>query len=156
MMPIERFTEPAQETPMRAAEIMQRYGHNQMDTEHVLLALIEQPQGVISQIFEKLNVDANTLAERLDTILRASPKTSTVEVEAVPGQIFITPRVKQMLDLANEETTRLKDALIAPEHMFLAILSERDTPAAGLLEDAGINRDRVNDSLQQLRGGRAG
>ncbi|MGD8849117.1 MAG: Clp protease N-terminal domain-containing protein, partial [Anaerolineales bacterium] len=56
-MRFDRFTERAQDAAQRAAEIIQRYGHNQIDTEHILLALIEQPQGVISQILEKLNID---------------------------------------------------------------------------------------------------
>jgi ATP-dependent Clp protease ATP-binding subunit ClpC len=153
MMPVERFTERAQEVPQRAVEIMQRYGHNQMDTEHVLLALIEQPQGVISQLFEMLKVDANALAVRLDSILRTSPKASIST--AWPGAISITPRVVQILDLANEESDRMKDEKISTEHIFLAILSERNTPVAQLLEGAGVNRDQVNDSIQQLRGGHA-
>ena len=65
MMRFDRFTERAQEAAQRAAEIIQRYGHNQIDTEHILLALIEQPQGVISQILELLKIDANSLTERL-------------------------------------------------------------------------------------------
>ena len=151
MMRFDRFTERAQEAAQRAAEIIQRYGHNQIDTEHILLALIEQPQGVISQLLEMLKVDANALAERLDYILRTSPKASIFGGGA--GQIFITPRVKRIIDLANEEANRMKDEYISTEHLFLAILSERNTPAARLLEGTGINRDRVNDSIQQLRGG---
>ena len=152
-MPIDRFTMSAQEAPQRAAEIMQRYGHNLMDTEHVLLALIEQPQGMVSQLLEMLRVDKNTLTERLDTILRTSPKENSFTGEA--GQIPITPRVMRVLDLANEEANRMKDEKISTEHMFLAILAERDTPVAQLLEDAGIHRDQVYDSIQQLRNGRA-
>ena len=76
MMRFDRFTERAQEAAQRAAEIIQRYGHNQIDTEHMLLALIEQPQGVISQILEILKVDPAMLTERLDYILRTSPKAS--------------------------------------------------------------------------------
>ncbi|RPJ49687.1 MAG: AAA family ATPase, partial [Chloroflexi bacterium] len=151
MMRFDRFTERAQEAAQRAAEIIQRYGHNQIDTEHILLALIEQPQGVISQLLEMLKVDANALAERLDYILRTSPKASIFGGGA--GQIFITPRVKRIIDLANEEANRMKDEYISTEHLFLAIMSERNTPAARLLEGAGINRDRVNDAIQQLRGG---
>ncbi len=151
MMRFDRFTERAQEAAQRAAEIIQRYGHNQIDTEHILLALIEQPQGVISQLLELLKVDANALAERLDYILRTSPKASIFGGGA--GQIFITPRVKRIIDLANEEANRMKDEYISTEHLFLAILSERNTPAARLLEGAGISRERVNDAIQQMRGG---
>jgi ATP-dependent Clp protease ATP-binding subunit ClpC len=151
MMRFDRFTERAQEAAQRSAEIIQRYGHNQIDTEHILLALIEQPQGAVPQILEYLKVDANSLIERLDYILRTSPKANIFGGGA--GQIFITPRVKRIIDLANEEANRLKDEYISTEHIFLAILSERSTPAARLLEGAGITRERVYEAIQQIRGG---
>src|SRR5512135_159986 len=151
MMRFDRFTERAQEAAQRAAEIIQRYGHNQIDTEHILLALIEQPQGVIPQILEILKVDPALLIERLDYTLRTSPKANIFGGGA--GQIFITPRVKRIIDLANEEASRLKDEYISTEHIFLAILSERNTPAARLLENAGVTRERVYEAVLQLRGG---
>jgi ATP-dependent Clp protease ATP-binding subunit ClpC len=151
MMRFDRFTERAQEAAQRAAEIIQRYGHNQIDTEHILLALIEQPGGVIPQLLEILNVNAQALADRLDATLRASPKANIFGGGA--GQIFITPRVKRIIDLANEEANRLKDEYISTEHIFLAIMSERNTPAARILESAGITRDRVYEAVQQIRGG---
>ena len=151
MMRFDRFTERAQEAAQRAAEIIQRYGHNQIDTEHILLALIEQPEGVIPQILEILNIEPSILEERLDYILRTSPKASIFGGGA--GQVFITPRVKRIIDLANEEASRLKDEYISTEHIFLAILSEKNTPAARLLEGSGINRERVIEAINQLRGG---
>nr|WP_322509932.1 AAA family ATPase [Anaerolinea sp.] len=151
MMRFDRFTERAQEAAQRAAEIIQRYGHNQIDTEHILLAMIEQPQGAVPQLLEMLKVDTNALAERLDYILRTSPKASIFGGGA--GQIFITPRVKRIIDIANEEANRMKDEYISTEHIFLAILSERSTPAARLLESAGVTRERVYDAIQVLRGG---
>ena len=150
MISVDRFTKSAQEVAQRAAEIMQRYSHNQMDTEHILLALIEQPQGVVSQLLEFLTVDANSLSDGLDSILRTGPKGDMVEVG--PGLISITPRVPRILDLANEEANRLKDDLISAEHLFLAIFSEQNTPAARLLEGTGLTRDRVYDAIQQMRG----
>jgi len=151
MMRFDRFTERAQEAAQRAAEIIQRYGHNQIDTEHILLALIEQPGGVIPQILENLNISSQALEQRLDATLKSSPKANIFGGGA--GQIFITPRVKRIIDLANEEASRLKDEYISTEHLFLAILSERNTPAARILESAGLTRDRVYAAIQQLRGG---
>ena len=152
MMRFDRFTERAQEAAQRAAEIIQRYGHNQIDTEHILLALIEQPQGVVPQILEILKVDPQILAERLDYILKTSPK-ANIFGGGGAGQIFITPRVKRIIDLANEEASKLKDEYISTEHIFLAVLSEKNTPASRLLETTGITRDRVLDAIMQLRGG---
>jgi len=151
MMRFDRFTERAQEAAQRAAEIIQRYGHNQIDTEHILLALIEQPGGVIPQILENLNINGQALADRLDATLRASPKANIFGGGA--GQIFITPRVKRIIDLANEEANRLKDEFISTEHIFLAILTERNTPAARILETSGITRERTYEAIQQIRGG---
>ncbi|HIE56813.1 MAG TPA: hypothetical protein EYP88_01085 [Anaerolineales bacterium] len=151
MMRFDRFTERAQEAAQRAAEIIQRYGHTQIDTEHILLALIEQPDGVVSQILEILKVDVPALTERLDYILRTSPKANIFG--GGTGQIFITPRVKRIVDLANQEANRLKDEYISTEHLFLAILSERNTPSARLLEGAGVNKERVYEAIQQVRGG---
>jgi len=152
MMRFDRFTERAQEAAQRAAEIIQRYGHNQIDTEHILLALIEQPGGVIPQILQNLNINTNQLSERLDQTLRMSPK-ANIFGGGGAGQIFITPRVKRIIDLANEEANRLKDEYISTEHIFLAILSERNTPAARILEGVGLTRERVYEAIQQLRGG---
>jgi len=72
MMRFDRFTERAQDAAQRAAEIIQRYGHNQIDTEHILLAMIEQPQGVITQILEKLKIEVEDLFGKIDQQLRSS------------------------------------------------------------------------------------
>ena len=151
MMRFDRFTERAQEAAQRAAEIIQRYGHNQIDTEHILLALIEQPQGVVPQILEFLKVDATELTERLDFVLKTTPKANIFGSGA--GQIFITPRVKRIIDLSNEEANKLKDEYISTEHLFLAILGEKNTSAARILEGAGLTRERVLDAIMQIRGG---
>ena len=151
MMRFDRFTERAQDAAQRAAEIIQRYGHNQIDTEHILLALIEQPEGVISQILERLNIDIENISELIDQQLRASPKANIYGGGA--GQIFITPRVKRVVDMANEEANRLNDEYISTEHLFLAILSERNTAISRLLSDEGITKDRVYDAIKETRGG---
>ena len=151
MMRFDRFTERAQDAAQRAAEIIQRYGHNQIDTEHILLALIEQPQGVISQILEGLNIDIEHISDLIDQQLRSSPKANIYGGGA--GQIFITPRVKRVVDMANEEANRLNDEYISTEHLFLAILSERNTAISRLLSDEGITKDRVYDAIKETRGG---
>ena len=151
MMRFDRFTERAQDAAQRAAEIIQRYGHNQIDTEHILLALIEQPQGVIPQILEKLNIDIQALSDRIDNQLRTTPKANIYGGGA--GQIFITPRVKRVVDMANQEANRLNDEYISTEHIFLAILSERNTAIARLLTEEGITKDRIYDAVKEIRGG---
>ena len=151
MMRFDRFTERAQEAAQKAAEIIQRYGHNQIDTEHILLALIEQPQGVVSQLLESMSVDVDVLRDRLDQMLRESPKASIYG--GGTGQVFITPRVKRIIEVANQEATKLKDEYISTEHLFLAIVEEKDTPSSRLLKDNGVTKERVLDAINELRGG---
>jgi len=150
MISVDRFTKGAQEIAERATKIMGRYSHNQIDTEHMLLALMEQPQGIISHLLKFLKVDANALSEELNTILRTGPKGDIVDVG--PGQIAITPRVVRIIDLAIEESSRLKDELISNEHLFLAIFGESNTSAVRLLQEAGLTREGVYDAILQMRG----
>ena len=155
MMRFDRFTERAQDAAARAYEILQRYGHNQVDTEHILMALLEQPEGLVGQIVERLGVDPNVIVGKLDDVLRASPRVSIYGGGGTGGtnQIFITPRTKRILDVANEEANRLKDEYISTEHLFLAISTERNTPAARILADVGITRDKIMDIVKEIRGG---
>jgi ATP-dependent Clp protease ATP-binding subunit ClpC len=152
MMRFDRFTERAQDAAMRAYEILQRYGHNQVDTEHILLALLEQPEGVIPRILENLGADINAIQSHLDEVLKASPKMPPFPTGAM-GQVYITPRLKRVIDLANEEANRLKDAYVSTEHIFLAIASEKNTPTARILNEAGVTKQRIYEAIEEVRGG---
>lgn len=154
MMRFDKFSERAQDAAARAAEIITRYGHNQVDSEHILLALIEQPDGIVSQIFEMLKVDTIAVVDRLDEILRTTPKANIFG--GASGQIFLTPRVKMVVDLAKTEATRLGDEYISTEHLLLAILAERNTQLARLLESHNITHQAVTDAIHELRGGKKG
>lgn len=152
MLRFDRFTERAQDAAARAYEILQRYGHNQVDTEHILLALLEQQDGVIPQILLKLQIDVSLVRSRIDEVLRQSPRTAAIYGQGT-NQVFITPRVKRIIDLANEEANRLRDEYISTEHIFLAVLSERNTATSKILADHNILRDRVMDAIKDVRGG---
>jgi len=151
MMRFDKFSERAQDAAARAAEIIQRYGHNQIDSEHILLALIEQPQGFVTQIIESLSVVPGQIVDRLDNILRTTPKANIFGGSA--GQVFLTPRVKMIVDMAKTEANRLGDEYISTEHLFLAILAERGTQLSRMLEEFGFNRTNVLGAIQELRGG---
>ncbi|MEP7285258.1 MAG: AAA family ATPase [Chloroflexota bacterium] len=151
-MRFDRFTERAQDATARAYEILQRYGHNQIDTEHILLALLEQPEGIIPQILEKMNVDQEAMRYKIDELLKASPK-AAIYGGGGGAQVFMTPRVKRVIDVAQEEANRLKDEYISTEHIFLAILTETRTPVAKILKEAGITKERVNEIIKEFRGG---
>ncbi len=152
MMRFDRFTERAQEAAQRAVELMTRYGHSQVDVEHLLLALIQQPQGTVPAILIEMGANPGQLVEALDMILR---QTSRPGIYGAGGgqQIFITPRVKRVLDLSQEEVTTLKDEYISTEHLFLAITLERNTAVARLMAENAITHDRVMEVVQKMRSG---
>jgi ATP-dependent Clp protease ATP-binding subunit ClpC len=151
MMRFDRFTERAQEAATRAYEILQRYGHTQVDTEHFLLALIEQPDGVIPELLQQMGVDIDTIIGRLDEELKGTAR-SQIYGGGV-GQVYITPRLKRVLDKSNEEASKLKDDYISTEHLFLAIAGERNTPAARILAELGVTRRRILVAIEEVRGG---
>jgi ATP-dependent Clp protease ATP-binding subunit ClpC len=149
-MRFDRFTEKAQEAAMRAYEILQRHKHTQVDTEHVFLALVEQSDGAVPQILEKLNVPAELVARKLESILENAPKAGGLPYGATPtAQVFITPRLKRVMDVANDEAKKLNDEYISTEHIFLGIASERNTPSATVLREAGVTKEQ--EEPQRLR-----
>jgi ATP-dependent Clp protease ATP-binding subunit ClpC len=152
MMRFDKFTERAQDAAMRAYEILQRYHHTQADTEHLLLALLEQPNGLIPEILEKLKVDPEMVMSKLDQVLSAQPRVGGMVNMAV-GQVYITPRLKRVLDNAQEEAKAMQDEYISTEHLFLAICGERNTPSARILQEAGVTKPKVVDTIEAVRGG---
>ncbi len=152
MMRFDRFTERAQEAAQRAVELMTRYGHSQVDVEHLLLALIQQQQGTVPALLLEMGANPGQLSDALDMLLRQNSRPG---IYGAGGgqQIFITPRVKRVLDLSQEEVTALKDEYISTEHLFLAITLERNTGVARLLADNNITHDRTMEIVQKMRGG---
>ncbi len=140
---------------MRSLEILQNYKHSQVDTEHIFLALVQQQGGTVPQLLEKLGATVDVVARKLEAILDAAPKSSNTPYGGgmATAQVFITPRLKRVMDVANEEANKLQDEYISTEHIFLAIASERNTPAANILRDANVNKDRLYAAVEELRGG---
>ena len=151
MMHFDKFNGEAEQVAKRAAELIQRFGHNQIDTEHILLALIEPSQGTVSKILERLKVNVNDFEQKLENLLQASSRASIFSGGS--GQIFITPRVKRILELANEESTKMGVQFIGAEHLLLAILSEQNTPAARLMQEFSLDHQKVMDYVMQEHGG---
>ena len=153
MMRFDRFTDSAQEAAQRAIEILQRYEQNQVDTEHILLGLLERPEGMIEKILDELDVSSKILCDRLDYLLRTTTKANIYGGGA--GQIFITPNVRRVLDQAYAESKRLGEDLIGTEHLFLAILNEKGTAVASLLSEYGITRVKVLEIIMKNRNTKA-
>ena len=150
-MRFDRFTERAQDAAARAYELTQEYKHTQVDTEHLFLALLKQDDGAVPQLLDQLKIDVVAVQQRLEEELKNSPKVSVYGGGV--GQIFYTPRIRTVLELAQGEANRLKDEFISTEHLFLAILSERNTPSARILQEFGVTRERVLSGIEELRGG---
>jgi len=144
----ERFTEQAQEALALSQELVRQYKHSQWDVEHVLLALLQQERGLVSDILKELNADIDTIRAQVEAILARVPK-----VTFETGQIYATPRVAQLLTNASAEADRFKDEFISTEHILIAIVSEEKSEAAGILKRFGVDKEGVYKALQKLRGG---
>ncbi len=153
MMRFDRFTERAQQAAQRAVELMTGYGHSQVDVEHLLLALLQQEDGTVPEIVRELGGDPEAMAITLDNILRSESRPGIYGARG-GQQVFITPRVKRVLDVAQQEATQLQDEYISTEHLLLAILHERNTNIARLLQASGITREGALTVLRELRGGK--
>ena len=151
MMRFDGFTERAQDVANRSVAIMRRYGHNRIDTAHLLLALLEQPNGFASRALGKFNVDVNMMRTKVKDILGQLPKHPVSDEDQ--GQPFITPDLTRVLSLLQEEANRTEDEYISTEHIFLAINAERNTPIAGLMKYGGMvmTRSRVEAVIKLLR-----
>lgn len=152
MMRFDRFTERAQDAFARAHEILQRYRHSQLDAEHLLLALVEQTGGAVQAILERLRIDPDAIRNRTDEYLQSTPKTY-YPYGGGQAQVYVTPRVKRIVDTANEEASRLKDDYVSTEHLLLALTNERDGMSGRILAEFGVTKDRVQNILGDVRGG---
>ena len=147
VMTPDKFTRQAQEALQRSQELVRNYRHSQWDVEHVLLALVALDGGLPERILRELGVDPETVKARLHQSLEAQAKL----VGDAP-QIFITPRLQRMLQVADEEAKRLKDQFISVEHLLVAAARESAGDSARMLQDLGINQEMVYQAMQKMRG----
>ena len=145
----EKFTEKARELVQSAQDILARYQHTQLDTEHLLLAMLEQNEGLAVQVLQKLNVDTRALAHATEEALARAPKVQYADSGA---QVYITPRIKRVFDLAKEEAQRLQDSYIGVEHLLLGLVNEGDGGAARLLKRQNVDEEKLYKALQAVRG----
>src|SRR5262245_53682366 len=149
IMDINRFTEKLQEALSAAQSKAVRYGHQQVDVEHLLVALLEQERGLANSILNKANVDVESLRRRLEQELQKLPKVSSSTGAA--DNVYITGRLNKLLTQAEDESKKLGDAYISIEHVLLAIAD--DTGAAGrILKESGITRECLMQVLREVRG----
>ena len=143
----ENFTEQAREVLRQSQEIIRRYRHAQWDAEHILMALLQQEQGVPAAILAELGADRESMLRRLHVLMDDMPWLQTPT-----NQIFPTPRAENMLARAKAEADRLSDDFISSEHLLIALTQETEGQVSALLTEFGIDAEKVYRALQTVRG----
>jgi ATP-dependent Clp protease ATP-binding subunit ClpB len=150
-MDINKFTTKSQEALQAAETKAIRFGHIEVDGEHLLLAMLEQPDGLASRLFQKMDVPVERMRQRLEEELNKKPRVSGPGVES--GKIYITNRLNRLLTDAQEQARRLRDEYVSAEHILLAFLQEgASSPAGKVLHEFGVTRDSLLKTLTSIRG----
>src|ERR1700730_5065635 len=146
-----RLTLKTQEALHDAQTKALRFGHTEVDTDHLLLALLEQPEGLVPRLLSRADVDTGALRAALERALERRPRVGGPG--AGEGQVSITRALSQVLDAAEQEAQRLKDDYVSVEHVLLALMASGNATAAGrLLGEHGAERDALLEVLTQVRG----
>jgi ATP-dependent Clp protease ATP-binding subunit ClpB len=143
-----RLTQKNQEALHDAQTKALRYGHPEVDVEHLLLALLEQPDGLIPRLLERAEVDSAALHDALEKQLEGRPRVSG---PGASGDVRVSRALSLLLDDAQQEAERLKDEYVSVEHVLLA-MSDSQTTAGKLLKEQGITREVLLTTLTEIRG----
>lgn len=150
-MDLNKMTQKVQEGLQNAQVKALRYGHQEVDGEHLLLSLIEQDNGLVPVLLENMGVSVPTFKAKIEQELERKPRVTGPGTEA--GKVYITNRLNMLLVKASDEAKRLKDEYVSVEHVLLAFIDEgRDTPAGRLLAESGVDHARFLEALTRLRG----
>jgi ATP-dependent Clp protease ATP-binding subunit ClpC len=144
----ERFTEPARQTIVLAQEEARALNHNYLGTEHILLGLLREWDGVAYRALDSLGVTIQEVREQVARIVGHGE-------ELPPGQIPFTPRAKKVLELSLREARALDSNYIGTEHLLLAVVGENDGVAARILLDLEADAERIRSEVIRLLGGAA-
>jgi ATP-dependent Clp protease ATP-binding subunit ClpB len=149
-MDINRFTEKSQEALRAAQSLAARLSHQQIDAEHLLVALLEQQNGLVPTLLLKAQVDPASVHQKLTAALEKLPK---VQVSQGGGdQIFVTARLERLISNAEQDAKKRKDDFVSVEHLLAALLADTGT-AGQTLKQAGLTREKLDTVLQEVRGG---
>ncbi len=147
-MRFDKMTLKVQEALQESQTLANKYGHQTIEVEHLLLALVRQQEGIVGAILRKLGADPGNVATTLEKSLGKLPRVEG----AGAGQPYLGPRVNRVIDQAMTEAARLKDEYISAEHLLIAMAEEKTGEAARLLHGAGITRDSIFKILVDIRG----
>jgi ATP-dependent Clp protease ATP-binding subunit ClpB len=148
-MRIDKFTQKMQEALQAAQDGASQFNHQEIANEHFLSALLDQSDGITQPLLEKIGVPANQLRERLGAELERRPKVHGAAVD-----LRLSNELRSVLDGAEKEMSNLKDEYTSAEHYLLALsaVPQSGIPAAKILKDLGVTRDKLMQALQQVRG----
>ncbi len=150
-MDIQKFTVKSQEALQAAQTKAVRYNHTEVDGEHLLMALLEQGDGLIPRLFQRLEAPLDQVRARLEAELDRRPRVAGPGAE--PGKVYVTQRLSKLLVRAEDEAKRLKDEYVSVEHILLALSEEGDaTPAGRILRAFGVTREALLKVLTDVRG----
>ncbi len=144
---INRFTQKSQEATQASQGIAERNGNSQVEPEHLLLALLEQPEGVVPQVLAKMNVRTGALVQQVRAEIGKLPR-----VSGASGEPGISPRLRTVLVRAHDELKTFGDEYVSTEHLLLSSLDHAGGAAQRILKDAGITRDSLLSALREVRG----
>ena len=145
-MNFEKLTIKAQEALSDAQKKAESLGHQAIGNEHLLSALIAPKEGIIQPILEKLGVKPETIVNDLEKAMQKMPR-----VEGAT-QVYMSPHLKQALDIAFTEADRLKDKYVSTEHMLIGISEIKDSPSSKILKTHGVTKDSIYTVLKDIRG----
>src|SRR5574341_1243405 len=128
-MTSDKFTLKAQEAMVRAQQLAAEHNHQQIEPEHLLKSLLDDPEGVPLAILKKLGANAGLIASRVDDELRNMPRIHGGGV----GSVYISQRVNNVTNTAMNEMRQLKDEYVSTEHLFIALAEEKSSNAAEIL-----------------------
>src|SRR5215472_7394278 len=136
----DKFTERARKVLQLAQEEAQRFNHNYIGTEHLLLGLVREGEGVAAKVLGNLGVELNKVRSAVEFIIGRGDRT-------VAGDIGLTPRAKKVIELSVDEARRLNHHYIGTEHLLLGLVREGEGIAAGVLESLGVSLDKVRSQV---------
>ena len=146
-MRFDRFTEKAQEAIAIAQEKQSELQHTELTPEHILYGLLDQPEGVVPEVLDKMNIDPMTVKNKVLDHLSTLPRVY-LEGYGTTAQAYVSPKTKQVFELASAEARRLKDEYIGCEHLFIAI----NEIGNEILNEFAITKERIYKALQEVRG----
>ena len=146
----EKFSERARRVLSLAQEEAQRFNHNYIGTEHILLGLVRENEGTAAKVLGGLGIELNKIRSAVEFIIGKGDT-------AASGEIGLTPRAKKVIELAVDEARRLNHHYIGTEHLLIGLMREGEGVAAGVLESLGVTLDKVRGETNSVlnKGGRS-